>query len=75
MVILRNIRKNDKTISCNYYHEDESESFEMVYDYRSGTLLKATDPSEGGYTYHARRKLERLSRMDNPPSSAREMWY
>lgn len=75
MVILKNIVKDENTIRCNYFHEDEAEAFEMVLDYHTGTVLKATDPSLGGYNSHAKQKLLRLAKMDNPPSSAYEIWY
>ncbi len=74
MVILRNIVKNDQYISCEYLHEDEKDVFEMIFDYHSGKLIKATDPSNSGHTYHAMKKLQRLSALDTVPQTAREMW-
>ena len=75
MVILRNIVKNEDVIQCDYLHEDEAEVFKMVINFVTGETIMATDPSHGGYTYHAKEKLLRLAKLDNPPAQAREMWY
>lgn len=71
MIRLKNIVKNGNLIQCDYYVENEETKYRAVLNYATGELVMATGPQ----TYHAKQKLMRLSKLDNPPKEAYEVWY
>ena len=81
MVYLENIKKENDLMYCDYYREvdyinkDNVKPFKLTYNYKSQEIINSSEAIMSAYTYHAARKLQRLSSMDNIPSSAKEMWY
>lgn len=81
MVYLENIVRNGDLISCDYYREVDYKNketinpFKMVYNFVTDTIEHLSEDHVSGYAYHAKQKLSRLARMEEIPSSAKEMWY
>ena len=81
MVYLENIRKENDLMYCDYYREvdynnrDSVEPFRLIYNYVTQEIVNTSENDISSYAYHASRKLHRLSKMDNIPSNATEMWY
>lgn len=81
MVYLENIRKEDNLIYCDYYKEvdyankENVKPFKLIVDYTNDEIVCTTEDHISGYAYHAKEKLLRLSRLNELPSSAKEIWY
>lgn len=74
MVILKNIKKTENSISADYYPEGKEPkgfmkmrlSDEEVIDHvRSGCMAPT----------HVKYELRRLAKLDNPPKEKRVLWY
>ena len=81
MVYLENIRKENDLMYCDYYREvdyikkENVKPFKLVYNYITREIIDTSEDNISGYAYHASRKLQRLSKMEIIPSSAKEIWY
>lgn len=74
MVILKNIEKNNKTISADYYPEGGSEKGFMEIDLKDLSVVYHENVSSFAAA-HVRRELRRLSNYDKMPNERTLLWY
>lgn len=78
MVYLENIRKIDDLMYCDfirdvdYDNRDIIKPFKIVYNYKTDTIVETTYDRYSSYTYHVKRKLSELSKLESIPSSAKK---
>ena len=79
MLRLKNIVRNDKQISADYYPENSDEKGYICVDIQTGNVLcckKSTfDQNLGSYSYHAAQALRNLLPLIQIPSERLVMWY
>ena len=74
MVILKNIKKTENSISADYYPEGKEPkgfmkmriSDEEVVEHEMTCMFSAP---------HVKYELRRLAKLDNPPKEKRVLWY
>ena len=72
MVILKNIRKNNDTISADYYPEGkEPKGFMML---RGNEAVEHNNASSFAAS-HVKRELQRLAKTSNLPKEKTVLWY
>lgn len=74
MVILKNVKKTRDSISADYYPEGRKEKGFMRLNLTSGEVVQH-DNADMFSAPHVRYELQRLSRLDNPPSEKTVIWY
>ncbi|MCD7709162.1 MAG: hypothetical protein LUI02_04740 [Clostridiales bacterium] len=75
MVVLKNITKNDKFISADYFPEGkENERGFMKVDIKTGEVLEHKEAGVMAPS-HAKRELRHLATMDDPPEEKTVLWY
>lgn len=76
MVTLKNIKKKNDMISADYYLEgNEKKGFmEMRLSDKKIIRHEKTEGIVYGLS-HVQYELERLAKLDNPPSEKKVIWY
>ena len=74
MVILKNIRKTDDTISVDYYPEGKEPRGYMDINLESGDVIGHNNASSFAAS-HVRRELKRLVKRDELPREKTVLWY
>ena len=74
MVILKNIKKTDDTISADYYPEGKEPRGYMEIDLKSGVVIGHNNVSSFAAS-HVRRELKRLGERDELPREKTVLWY
>ncbi len=79
MVTLKNIRRNNDIIECDFYPEDSTLPGHMIVNLDSGDITSVSLP-EGyentfSYTVHAHNGLVELSKKEKLPEQWLVMWY
>ena len=79
MVHLKNIVRNDKEISADYYPEDRDKKGFRCVNLRSGEIVRyqgtSYDKPLGTYAEHAALTLRRLISRAELPAELIDMWY
>ncbi len=79
MVTLRNIKKDNKTISAEYEPENSGLVGSIKLDIASGNVIDSVSTELDNpfpmYLFHATRALEKLAQKDNVPEEKMVMWY
>ena len=81
MVYLENIRREGNLMYCDYYKEvdyvnkENVKPFELIVNYATDEIVSTTEDHISGYTYHAKEKLLKLSKLNDLPLVAKETWY
>ncbi len=79
MIWLKNIKKDDKTISCVAYPEDCTIGVNMVVDINSEELMHDILPKEYNYCechmHMAKRKLLHMAKENELVQECLVMWY
>ena len=74
IVILRNIKKTDNSISADYYPEGEKLKGFMKIRIKDGEILEHDNASSFSAA-HVLRELKRLAKSENPPKEKTLLWY
>lgn len=74
MVILKNIKKTNDTISADYYPEGKEPKGFMKMKLKNEEIIEHDNTSSFAAT-HVRYELRRLAKMDNPPKEKTVLWY
>lgn len=74
MVILKNIRKTQDSISADYYPEGKTPSGYMELRLSDSEIIKH-EVSGCLAPAHVLRELKRLAKLDNPPTEKTVLWY
>ncbi|MFI3173348.1 MAG: hypothetical protein R3Y58_13420 [Eubacteriales bacterium] len=79
MVILKNIKKINNIISCDYYPEGQNDKGEMQVDMDKKIVIQTVksklDENVTMYSRHVKRKLIELSEYEILPEEYRCVWY
>lgn len=79
MLHLKNIVRNDKQISADYYPEGSDEKGYVCVDIRTGNVVRRKYTSYDGplntYAYHAALALRRMIPRAELPTNPCVMWY
>ena len=74
MVILKNIKKTNDTISADYYPEGKEPKGFMKMKLKDEEIIEHDNKSSFAAP-HVRYELLRLAKMDNPPKEKTVLWY
>lgn len=78
MIALKDIRKDDVTISAKYYPEGKPQGGYLCVRLRDGKVIEHT-PDGNYYTdyppVHAKRRLIELAKLDVVPKESKAYWY
>lgn len=79
MVILKNIKRNETTMECDFYPEGDCEYGHMIVDLNSEEIIESSIPEEYdhglNYKGHTRSALVELSQKEELPEKWIVMWY
>ena len=74
MVILKNIKKTNDSISADYYPEGKEPKGFITIQNPDGTVIEHKNASMFAAP-HVKRELKRMTKMDNPPKEKTLIWY
>ena len=74
MVILKNIKKTEHSISAEYYPEGREPMGFMKMRISDQKVIEHEKASAFAAS-HVRNELKRLAEMDNPPKEKTVIWY
>lgn len=74
MVILKNIRKTNSCISADYYPEGKEPSGFMKIQILDGEVVEHENASSFAAP-HVKYELERLAKLEFPPTEKTVLWY
>ncbi len=74
MVVLKNIRKTSDSISADYYPEGKEPSGFMKMQILDGEVVEHENTSSFAAP-HVKYELERLAKLESPPTEKTVLWY
>lgn len=74
MVILKNIKKVNDSISTNYYPEGKEPKGFIKIRISDGEVMEHENANMFAAP-HVKRELKRIAKMENPPEEKTVIWY
>lgn len=74
MVILKNIKKTNDTISAEYFPEGKEPKGFMEMNLVNEKIIKHNNASSFAAA-HVKQELKRLAKMEKPPKEKTLLWY